>query len=70
MVKVSILCWQDIPSVVEARDGKSVHKELLSERFQELIDLVAMKKKLLDSDEYLMQWQKPCPKNMKGQQKM
>ncbi len=66
MVKVSILCWQDIPSVVEARDGKSVHKELLSERFQELIDLVAMKKKLLDSDEYLMQWQKTMPKEYEG----
>ena len=45
MAKVTILYWKDIPSVVEARDADGVHKELLSERFQELIDLIAMKKK-------------------------
>ncbi len=58
MAKVQILYWQEIPSVVEARDANGVHKELLSERFQELIDLIAMKKKLAGTDEYLMQWNK------------
>ena len=58
MAKVQILYWEDIPSVVEARDENGVHKELLSERFQELIDLIAMKKKLAGTDEYLMQWAK------------
>ena len=38
MAKVQILYWEDIPSVVEARDENGVHKELLSERFQEVID--------------------------------
>ena len=58
MARVQILYWQDIPSVVEARDSEGVHKELLSEQFQELIDLIAMKKKLAGTDEYLMQWNK------------
>ena len=58
MAKVQILYWQDIPSVVEARDANGVHKELLSERFQELIDLIAMKTKLAGTDDYLMQWAK------------
>lgn len=58
MAKVSILYWQDIPSVVEARGRDGVHKELLSERFQELIDLIAMKKKMIGTDDYLMQWHK------------
>ncbi len=58
MARVNILYWKDIPSVVEARDKNGVHKELLSERFQELIDLVAMKMKLMGTDEYLMQWHK------------
>lgn len=58
MAKVQILYWQDIPSVVEARDDDSVHKELLSQRFQELIDLIAMKTQLAGTDEYLMQWAK------------
>lgn len=66
MAKVSILYWQDIPSVVEARDKDGVHKELLSERFQELIDLIAMKKKLMGTDEYLMQWHKGRRYEVKG----
>lgn len=66
MAKVTILYWQDIPSVVEARDENGVHKELMSERFQELIDLVAMKKKLAGTDEYLTQWRKGKPSEMEG----
>lgn len=58
MAKVQILYWQDIPSVVEAKEGGTVHKEQLSQRFQELIDLVAMKKKLSGTDAYLEQWSK------------
>lgn len=58
MAKVQILYWQEIPSVVEARDADGVHKELLSEQFQELIDLIAMKTKLAGTDDYLMQWNK------------
>ena len=58
MAKYQVLYWQDIPSLVEARDGDSVHKEQLSLRFQELIDLVAMKKKLAGTDAYLEQWNK------------
>ena len=66
MAKVTILYWKDIPSVVEARDAQGVHKELLSERFQELIDLVAMKLKLAGTDEYLMQWAKGRPYEVEG----
>ncbi len=58
MAKVTILYWQDIPSVVEARDSNGKHKVELSQRFQELIDLVAMRKKMAGTDEYLMQWSK------------
>ena len=58
MAKVQILYWQDIPSVVEARDANGVQKELLSEQFQELIDLIAMKTKLAGTDDYLMHWNK------------
>jgi hypothetical protein len=56
MAKVVIVCWQDIPSLVEVRDGASVSKQQLSARFQELIDIVAMRKKLVGSDAYLEQW--------------
>ncbi len=58
MTKVTLLCWQEIPSMVEARDGAQRHKIELSLRFQELIDLIAMRRKLDGSDDYLLQWVK------------
>lgn len=66
MAKVTILYWQEIPSVVEARDRSGRHKIELSQRFQELIDLVAMKKKLAGTDEYLVQWRKGQPEEHEG----
>ena len=66
MAKVTILYWQEIPSVVEARDRSGRHKIELSQRFQELIDLVAMKKKLAGTDEYLIQWSKGEPEEREG----
>jgi hypothetical protein len=69
MTKVKILYWQDIPSVVEASDGAATHKEQLSQRFQELIDLIAMKKKLAGSDAYLEQWRKGPPESRDGSPK-
>ena len=66
MAKVTILYWQEIPSVVEARDRSGRHKIELSQRFQELIDLVAMKKKLAGTDEYLVQWSKGAPEEREG----
>ena len=58
MARVTVLYWQDIPSVVEARDPGGRHKVELSQRFQELIDLIAMKKKVMGTDEYLNYWSK------------
>lgn len=56
MARIVILCWQDIPSLVEVRDGAAIAKRQLSARFQELIDMVAMRKHLTGSDAYLEQW--------------
>ena len=58
MSKVTILRWQEIPSVVEARDASGKHKVELSQRFQELIDRVAMRQGLAGTDAYLMEWNK------------
>jgi hypothetical protein len=58
MAKISIMCWQEIPSAVEVRDTEGSHKVQLSSRFMELIDAVAMRRKLTGSDDYLMQWRK------------
>ena len=58
MAKYSILYWQDIPSVVEARDENGVHKLQLDHKFQELIDAVAMRKGLAGTDAYLEEWRR------------
>jgi len=58
-MRCQIVYWQEIPSLVEVRKGRKVaHKEMLSERFQALIDTVAMKTGLEGTDAYLEQWRK------------
>lgn len=58
-MRCQIVYWQQIPSLVEVRKGRKVaHKEMLSERFQALIDTVAMKTGLEGTDAYLEQWRK------------
>jgi hypothetical protein len=56
VAKYHVLYWKDIPSVVEATDGGDSATVQLSERFQILIDAVAMKLGLDGTDEYLEQW--------------
>jgi hypothetical protein len=57
VAKYQVLYWKDIPSVVEATDGTASAKVQLSERFQALIDAVAMRLGLAGTDEYLDQWE-------------
>jgi hypothetical protein len=58
MAKVAVMCWQEIPSVVEVKDAERTEKVQLSPRFMELIDMIAMRRKLAGTDDYLMQWRK------------
>ena len=58
MAKYTILNWQDLPSLVEATDDEGTHKIQLSQRFQALIDHVAMESGLMGSDAYLDAWNK------------
>ncbi len=58
MTKTFVLFWQDIPTVIEARDSTGIEKVELSKRFSELVDLIAMKKGLIGTDDYLKNWKK------------
>ncbi len=58
MADYTILYWQGIPAVVEAREGRAKAKIQLSERFQVLIDAVAMRKGLVGTDAYIEQWRR------------
>lgn len=56
MAKYAILYWQEIPSLVEATDDAGTHKVQLSQQFQELIDIAAMRRGLAGTDGYLEEW--------------
>src|SRR5438876_6933877 len=58
MATYQILYWQEIPSQVDAREAGKSHKEMLSKRFQELIDMIATKRNLTESDDYIAGWSK------------
>lgn len=66
MPRLTILYWQNIPSLLEARDGKTIQKRQLSSRFQELIDMVAMRKNLSGSEAYLEHWRKGAAEEKSG----
>ena len=55
MAQYRIIAWKDIPASVEARDGAEAVSLPLSERFQALIDSVAMQQGIHD-DAYLEHW--------------
>lgn len=56
MATYQIVAWREIPAVVEARDGGESETRQLSERFQALIDAVAMQLGLANSEAYLAEW--------------
>lgn len=58
MARWEIVAWQDIPAAVEVRDDAGQVTLQLSERFQALIDSVAMQQGLEGSDAYLEHWRK------------
>ena len=61
MPQIIITYWRDIPSQVTAKAGRKAEKKMLSERFQEAIDMAAMRSGADDSDDYLDQWRKSDP---------
>jgi hypothetical protein len=51
-----IIAWKDVPSMIEARDDAGTVTRPLSDRFQQLIDSVAMQLGLQGQDAYLDLW--------------
>jgi hypothetical protein len=52
-----VLYWQEIPSQIKAEDERDEVTLALDPRFMERIDRLAVQRGLLDSDDYLAQWQ-------------
>ena len=66
MTTYRIVAWKGIPAGVEAEDGTEAVTVQLSERFQLLIDSVAMQLGLQDSDAYLELWSRGEPQDRPG----
>ena len=66
MATYRVIAWKGIPASVEAQDGAESATVELSERFQMLIDSVAMQRGLHDSDDYLDSWMRGEPLDRPG----
>ena len=56
MARFRVLRWGDIPSLVEAWDGDASARAPLSQRFQDLIDAVAVREGASEAEAYLEGW--------------
>ncbi len=56
MARYRIVHWKEIPSVVEAADGDRTARHQLSQKFQDLIDALAMRENSTEGDAYLEGW--------------
>jgi hypothetical protein len=66
MASYQIIAWKDVPAMVEARDSSETVIRQLSDRFQQLIDSVAMRLGLQDQDAYLDFWARGAVQERSG----
>ncbi len=62
--------WRDIPSQVNAQEGRKRHQIQLGDPFQFAIDRAAMVAGLAGSDEYLNEWRRetrPCTDDLEAE---
>jgi cvfA/B/C family virulence factor len=56
MATYKILYWQEIPTQIKAEDDSDDVTVMLDGRFMEHIDILAARRGLQGSDDYLAQW--------------
>lgn len=56
MARYRIVHWKEIPSMVETADGDVTARRQLSQKFQDLIDALAMRENATEGDAYLEGW--------------
>lgn len=61
MADLVVLYWRDIPRQVIVRKGRQNAKRELSTRFEEAIDMAAMRSGAAQTDDYLAEWRKADP---------
>lgn len=58
MAQVTVVYWRDIPAQIIVKAGRKAAKRELSARFQEAIDMAAMRAKAIGTDAYLNDWRR------------
>ncbi len=66
MAQLIITYWRDIPSQVSIGKGRKAVKAMLSDRFQEAIDMAAMRSGAAETDDYIAAWRKGNPQDIDG----
>jgi hypothetical protein len=61
MASLTITYWRDIPSQIVAKAGRTSEKRMLPARFQEAIDMAAMRSGAAGTDDYLNEWRRGEP---------
>lgn len=61
MANLIVTYWRDIPSAVSVKAGRKEEKRMLASRFQEAIDMAAMRGQASDTDSYLAGWRRAEP---------
>jgi hypothetical protein len=61
MANLIVTYWRDIPSAVSVKVARKEEKRMLSDRFQEAIDMAAMRGQASDTDSYLADWRRAEP---------
>ena len=61
MATATVVYWRDIPAQVIVKIGRTTAKRELSARFQEAIDMAAMRSGAIGTDAYLNDWRRDNP---------
>ena len=61
MAQITIVYWRDIPAQVIVKQGRQTARRELAQRFQEAIDMAAMRAKAIGTDAYLADWRRADP---------
>ena len=58
MAQLTIVYWRDIPAQVIVKAGRAKESRKLPERFEQAIDMAAMRSGAADTDAYLEEWRR------------
>ncbi|MGF7162288.1 hypothetical protein FHS85_003942 [Rhodoligotrophos appendicifer] len=64
MADLIVVYWRDIPAQVIVKAGRKTEKRQLSDKFQEAIDMAAMRSGAAGTDAYLEEWRRAAPQQV------